>query len=170
MNKEDNGLRFFVVGVGNLLLRDEGAGIHALRKLQEALRPLPPWLSLLEAGLPGVGLLELFKKAEGMILIDAARMNKSPGTVIRFSPEELMDKPHGASFSSHDLKLPEVFALARSLSLLPRSVAIIGIEPGEISWGMGLTPAVAASLPRVVELVQREISSWNKDENNLLMG
>ncbi|MDZ4164509.1 MAG: hydrogenase maturation protease [Smithellaceae bacterium] len=160
MAKEGNTPRLFVVGVGNLLLKDEGVGIHVVRRLREDPRPLPPEVSLIEAGLPGVGLLELLEKADGMVLIDAARMNKAPGTVIRFSPEELMDKPQGASFSSHDLKLPEVFALARSLSLMPRSVAIIGIEPGEISWGMELTPEVASSLPRVIELVNNELSSW----------
>jgi len=146
-----------IIGVGNLLLKDEGVGVQAARELQK--RSLPPEVEVCDGGVGGIGLLDYFRGASRLLLIDAAEMGLKPGAVMRFTPQEVKDFGRGVKFSTHDVGLAEVLKLARDLGLCPEEVEIIGIQPQEISWGEGLSPAVQASLPRVVEMVLKEISS-----------
>ena len=145
-----------VIGVGNLLLRDEGAGIHAVQDLQK--KDLPPDVEVIDAGVAGVGLLDFFSGARKLVLIDAAEMGLEPGAVVRFTPEDVRFRSGALKFSTHDLALPEVLTLARALNRCPSEVVIIGIQPKEISWGTELTPKVQLAVPRVVELVLKELS------------
>ena len=148
--------RTVVIGVGNLLLRDEGVGIHAVQELQK--RVLPPDVEVIDAGVAGVGLLDFFSGAQKLVLIDAAEMGLEPGAVVRFTPEDVRFQSGDLKFSTHDVALPEVLALARALNRCPSEVVIIGIQPKEISWGTELTPELQAAVPRIVELVLKEIS------------
>ena len=147
--------RTVVIGVGNLLLKDEGVGIHAVRALQE--EALPAGVEVIDGGVAGVGLLDLFSGAQKLLLIDAADMGLEPGTAVRFTPEDVRFQSGELKLSTHDLALPEVLALARTLDQCPSEVVILGIQPKEISWGTELTPEVRAAVPKVVEWVLKEI-------------
>jgi hydrogenase maturation protease len=147
--------RTVVIGVGNLLLRDEGVGIHAVRELQK--RALPPEAELIDGGVAGVRLLDLFSGAQKLLLIDAAEMGLEPGAVARFTPEDVRFQSGDLKLSTHDVALPEVLAIARVVNQCPSEVIILGIQPKEISWGTELTPEVRAAVPKVVELVLEEI-------------
>ena len=147
--------RTVVIGVGNLLLRDEGVGITAVQELQK--RVLPPGVEVIDGGVAGVGLLDFFSGARKLVLIDAAEMDLEPGAVVRFAPEDVRFQSRDLKFSTHDVTLPEVLTLARALNRCPSEVVIIGIQPKEISWGTELTPELRAAVPRVVELVLKEI-------------
>ena len=144
-----------VIGVGNLLLGDEGVGIHAVRELKK--KALPSGVEVLDAGVAGIGLLDLFQGAEKVLLIDAADMNRVPGTVVRFTPDDIQSHAESPKFSAHDVGLLEVLQLAKALSQSPPQVVIVGVQPREISWGMDLTPEIQAALPKVVEAVLKEI-------------
>jgi len=145
-----------VIGVGNLLLRDEGVGIHAVRELQK--RSFPPGVEVIDGGVAGIRLLDLFSGAQKLLLIDAAEMGLEPGAVARFTPEEVRFQSGDLKLSTHDVALPEVLAIARAVNQCPSEVIILGIQPKEISWGMELTPEVRGAVPKVVELVLEEIS------------
>jgi len=145
-----------VIGVGNLLLRDEGVGIHAVRELPK--RTLPPGVEVIDGGVAGIRLLDLFSGAQKLLLIDAAEMGLEPGAVARFTPEEVRFQSGDLKLSTHDVALPEVLAIARAVNQCPSEVIILGIQPKEISWGMELTPEVRGAVPKVVELVLEEIS------------
>ena len=148
--------RTVVIGVGNLLLRDEGVGIHAVRELQK--RTLPPGVEVIDGGVAGVRLLDLFSGVHKLLLIDAAEMGLEPGAVARFTPEDVRFQSGDLKLSTHDVALPEVLAIARAVNQCPSEVIILGIQPKEISWGMELTPEVRGAVPKVVELVLEEIS------------
>ena len=145
-----------VIGVGNLLLRDEGVGIHAVRELPK--RTLPPGVEVIDGGVAGIRLLDLFSGAQKLLLIDAAEMGLEPGAVARFTPEDVRFQSGDLKLSTHDVALPEVLAIARAVNQCPSEVIILGIQPKEISWGMELTPEVRGAVPKVVELVLEEIS------------
>ena len=149
--------RMLIIGVGNLLLKDEGVGVQVARQLQK--RALPPEVEVCDGGVGGIGLLDYFRRTSKLLLIDAAEMNLKPGAVVRFTPREVKDSGHRVKFSTHDVGLAEVLKLAEALGLCPEEVVIIGIQPKEIAWGEELSPAVQASLPGVVEMVMKEISS-----------
>ena len=146
-----------IIGVGNLLLKDEGVGVHVAQELQK--KDLPAEVEVYDGGVAGIGLLDFFRKASKLLLIDAAEMNLKPGTVVRFTPEKVKDLSGGGKFSTHDVGLLEVLELAKALGHCPEDVVIIGIQPKEISWGTDLSPEVQASIPQVMEMVLKEISS-----------
>jgi hydrogenase maturation protease len=146
-----------IIGVGNLLLKDEGVGVHVARELQK--RSLPAGVEVYDGGVGGIGLLDYFREASRLVLIDAAEMRLKPGTVLRFIPEDVEDFGSAVKFSIHDVGLAEVLKLARALGICPEDVVIFGIQPKEISWGEELSAEIQAALSQVVEMVMKEISS-----------
>ncbi len=144
-----------VIGVGNVLLRDEGVGVHVAQELKK--KDLPSGVEVHDGGIAGIGLLDFFPEASKVLLIDAADMNMNPGSIVRFTPEEIGVRREELRFSSHDVGLPEVLSLAVALGENPREVVIIGIQPKDISWGLELSPEVQASVPRAIEAILKEI-------------
>lgn len=144
-----------VVGIGNLLLKDEGVGVHVIRALEK--RRLPADVELVDGGTAGPDLLPYLSGAERIIVVDALRGGGEPGSVYCLTPDDCEPKAAGDTLSLHDLG---VLVALSDLELLegrkPR-VLIIGVEPKEIGWGMELTPEVAASVPKVIELVEKEL-------------
>jgi hydrogenase maturation protease len=144
-----------VIGIGNLILRDEGIGVHAVRELEKL--ALPPEAEVIDGGTATIELLPVIRAAERIIVIDALKGGGSPGTIYRLSPEDLMVDAERL-LSLHQVGLLEVLGMARQLGGAPE-VIIIGVEPKEITWGMELTPEVAARLPQVIEAVLAELKA-----------
>jgi hydrogenase maturation protease len=149
--------KIVIVGVGNLLLKDEGVGVHVAQELQK--KGLPPLVEVHDGGVAGIGLLDFFQGASKVLLIDAASMNLDPGTVVRFTPDEVAGKIAGPRFSAHEVGVLEVLDLAKALDQYPPEVVIFGIQPKEICWGTELSPEVQASIPKAVEAVWKEIDA-----------
>jgi hydrogenase maturation protease len=84
-------------------------------------------------------------------------MNLTAGALVRFTPEEVAGRIEGPRFSAHDIGLLEVLELARALDQSPPQVVIFGIQPKEISWGTELSPEVQAAIPKVTDLILKEI-------------
>ena len=145
--------KVIIIGIGNLILRDEGVGVHAVRALEG--RELPPGVEVIDGGTATMELLPVFQEAERIIVIDALRGGAQPGTIYRLSPDDLMGETE-RPLSLHQVGLLEVLGMARQLGGDP-AVVIIGVEPKKISWGMELTPEVEARLPRVIDAVFEEL-------------
>lgn len=142
-----------IIGIGNLILRDEGIGVHVVRELED--RELPPGVEAIDGGTATMDLLSVIYETERIIVIDALRAGGEPGTIYRCLPEDLMvavDKP----LSLHQVGFLDVLGIARQLGR-NAYVVIIGVEPKEISWGMELTPEVKATVPKVIEAVFKEL-------------
>jgi hydrogenase maturation protease len=145
--------RIVVLGIGNVILQDEGVGVHAVRELEG--RDFPPHVQVIDGGTALMDLLPVIQEAARIIVIDALKGGGEPGTIYRVTPDDLTadtERP----LSLHQVGLLEVLGMARQLGGDPQ-VVIIGVEPQEISWGMELTPEVEAKLPRVVETVLEEL-------------
>lgn len=144
------GDRVLVLGVGNLLMGDEGVGIHVLRRL-EAAAPIPG-VRLLDGGTGGVNLLREFDGAEDVILIDATRDGRAAGTITFLQPRFVGDLPRG--LGAHDFGLKDLFAAAALLGRLPRihlyTIAVEVVAP----MCTELSPAVAASVAPVMQDVR----------------
>jgi hydrogenase maturation protease len=148
--------RRVVLGVGNLLLRDEGVGIHVVKAL--AGHQFPPDVEVIDGATAGCDLLPLISGADRVVIVDALEGGEPPGAVYRLTPEDFDQEPHEGSVSLHDIGITDVLKMLKLMEghLLP--VVIVGIEPGKIEVGLELTPEVAASLPFVLELVIKEIT------------
>ena len=152
-SKNNPSRRIVVIGVGNLLLKDEGVGIHAVKALQEI--GLPPDVSLIDGG-TSPDLMAYTQAGDKLIIIDAAKAGGEPGAIYRFRPEDLAEEK-GALTSAHELGVVQNLKLMSLLSNEPAEMIIIGIEPGEIDFGIELSAALQQKLPEIVEVVLKEI-------------
>jgi hydrogenase maturation protease len=135
-----------VIGVGNLLMGDEGVGIHVVRALQTQ-APLPG-VTFLDGGTGGINLLESIQDARSVIMIDATRDGRSAGTVTLLRPQRVADLPRG--LSAHDFGLKDLFAAAALLGRFPEihlfTISVTEVRP----MCLDLSSAVAAAIPEVV--------------------
>ncbi len=149
-----------VVGVGNTLFKDEGIGVHIIHELEKL--GLPEGVKVFDGGTSGLSLIDLMKETPRVIFLDAAEMGRKPGTVMRFTPEEVKMASDG-NFSLHEAGLPEVFLLASFLGVSP-DVIIFGIQPKEIGWGIGLSQELRREVPEIVKVVLKELGSFDNEE------
>jgi len=154
--KSEEVTRIVVLGVGNVLLKDEGVGVVVLNHL-EAAYEFPPNVRLVDGGVLGLALTGTFMDADQVIVIDAVRGGQEPGALYRFVWES---KPEHIAYkdSLHQINLMEVMA---TLPLVcdPPEVVIIGVEFADIDdWGLELTPQVAGVVTRMMELVVEELT------------
>jgi hydrogenase maturation protease len=148
--------RTLVLGVGNLLMGDEGVGIHAVRELME--RPLPPHVDIVDGGTAGLELLHLIEGYSRVVIIDAVEAGEEPGAILRFTPEDLTPQEGDFAISLHQTEVLEVFSLAAYLGRDLPPIVIYGVQPQAMDWSTELTPIVQASLPRLLAALQRELS------------
>lgn len=145
--------RIVVIGVGNLLLKDEGIGIHTVQALQEL--ELPPDIKLIDGG-TSPDLIAYTRAGDKLIIIDAARAGGEPGTIYRFKPEDLAGE-RAVFASAHEMGVVENLKLISLTGNEPGEIVIIGIEPGEIEFGTELSPALRSKVPEIVKAVLGEM-------------
>jgi len=145
-----------VLGIGNILLRDEGVGVRVIEALRA--RGAPDGVEVVDGGTFGPALVDVLADRERVVVVDAVEAEGEPGTLFRFGADDLA-APAGPGLGLHDVGLPQALDMARQLGCAPREVVIIGIKPGAIEPGLDLTPAVAAAVPKAVDLVLRELGA-----------
>ncbi len=150
-------MRIVVLGVGNILLSDEGIGVRAVQKLaQEYL--LPDEVEVIDGGTSGMEMLEDLGHADHLIIVDAVRGGKPPGTVTRLAGAEV-PVFFRTKLSPHQVGLSDVLATLALLGEQPGGTTVIGIEPMSLETNLGLTPEVERRLPEVLEMVKGELSA-----------
>ena len=143
-----------VLGLGNILLRDEGVGVRVVQAMEQM--PLPPGVEVLDGGTAGVDLLDVLADRWKVIVIDAIDGDIAPGTVLRLTPDELVPR-HEPGVSLHDLGLVETLALAGHLNASPQEVVIIGVSPHDVECGLELSPEAKRLVPGIIDLVMTEL-------------
>lgn len=152
--------RIMVMGVGNLLLRDEGVGVHVIRMLETM--DLPPEVELVDGGTHTFDLLDFFSQADLCFVIDAMQAGGEPGTVYRAPLEELGLEPRHDLQSLHDLQFAEAMHMLGMMGHNPE-VVVYGVEPHTIELGLELTPQLAEKVPRIAAMIKEEIESLYKN-------
>jgi hydrogenase maturation protease len=144
-----------VLGVGNLLLRDEGVGVHVAQRLQEM--ALPPEVEVVDGGTGGFDLLDDIEGREKVVIVDTVKGGQKPGTIYRLKPEDIDGGPK-SSVSLHDVSVSDLLSLADMLGVKRPEIVMIGIEPKDMeSADLELSPEIEAQVPRLIELVFKEI-------------
>jgi hydrogenase maturation protease len=145
---------FLVLGVGNTLLSDEGVGVHVIEAMKK-MNPLPD-TELIDGGTALVELLDILANREKVIVIDAVKYDGKPGSIYRFTPEEVSVLKQ-SQVSVHQIGVLEALKMAELAGWKPRQVIILGIEPKTVDWGLELSPEVARAIPIVIKLVIEEL-------------
>jgi hydrogenase maturation protease len=146
-----------VIGVGNILLCDEGIGVHVVRELSR--RGDVPGAEFVDGGVAGATLLNLIEGEERVVLVDAVDAPFPPGTVVRLLPDDLAGSA-GPAWSLHDLNLAGALGMMRLRETLPDMV-IFGVVPSDIeTYSLELSEPLAARFGEIVEKVRSEIAAY----------
>jgi len=147
-----------VLGLGNLLMQDEGVGIHALRLLQET-TSFEPEIELVDGGTTGLELLDFFEEGRKVLMIDAMTFDAEPGTIGKVVGDDILAKLN-TKMSLHHLGLSDVLGLVKLLDREPSELVLIGVQPGSMELEMGLSETLQAVLPKVVEHCRDQLQRW----------
>lgn len=147
-------MKTLVLGLGNELLADEGIGVHAMRRLQQALEA-QDGIEFLDGGTLSFTLAGPIAEADRLIVIDATQLDAAPGTVRLFRNGDMDRFLHSNNRKSvHEVGLIDLMAIARLTDTLPAERVLIGVQPEKIDWGETPTPQVAAAIPAICQLAR----------------
>ncbi|MBN1179661.1 MAG: hydrogenase maturation protease [Anaerolineae bacterium] len=153
-----------ILGLGNPLRGDDGVGPQIVDLLNR--QALPPGVTALDGGAGGIGLLHTLEGWERVVVVDAADVGRAPGEVVRFTPERVRLAEQAEGVSIHAAGLADALAMARALDRPLPPMVIFGVQPERIGWGEGLSPAVAAALPDLIQAILREVGGDNAQDSD----
>lgn len=148
-----------VIGIGNEFRKDDGAGLAVARRLKEK---LPRGIDIREGLADGIALIDIWKNAHAVFVVDAVQADGKPGTLYRW---EANDEPLSTCFthsSTHSVSLVDALSLARVLDRLPNRVVVYGIEGKSFETGKGLSPQVANAVEETVRMVCSDVRHYRK--------
>lgn len=151
-------MKIIVLGVGNLILSDEGVGVRAVEEIERRYR-LPDTVELIDGGTSGMEVMGSLSHADHVLILDAVKTGAPPGTVVKLSGAEV-PKFFSLKMSPHQVSLSDVLATLEFAGESPGSVTVIGVVPVSLDNSLDLTPQVAAKLPQLIEMAIAELRSW----------
>ena len=154
-------LSILVLGLGNILLRDEGLGVRAVERLAAAYDLLDN-VEVLDGGTLGLDLLPRLTGVDALLLVDAVKAGEHPGTLVRLEGDAIQSAL-AVKMSVHQVGLQELLAVSAFQGTRPPRVVLWGMEPAEIDWGLELSRPVAARLDALSEAVAQELRTWGAD-------
>jgi hydrogenase maturation protease len=146
--------KIVVLGVGNLLLRDEGVGVHLIKRLREM--EIDEGVELVEGGTSILDFLTGREDISKLIIVDALKLGGKPGKTYRICVDESLLRGGKDITSLHQLGVVETLALTKKTGKLPPTV-IIGIEPKEVAYGLELSLEIERELEKMVNLILKEV-------------
>lgn len=152
-------MRVVVLGVGNVLMSDEGVGVHAVTALAENY-DLPDEVEVIDGGTSGMDCLDRIADADLLLIADCMRSkDKAPGTITRLADEQI-NAWFKTKISPHQVGLSDVLAACCFHGISPKKVVLIGVQPASFETSMELTPAIAAVLPQVIDTLIAELAAF----------
>jgi hydrogenase maturation protease len=154
-------LKTLVLGLGNNLLGDDGAGIHALKKLEGIWPADDPSVEFVDGGTLSFTLAGLIQEADQLIVIDAAQLNATPGHVQVFENQDMDRFINGGRCTSvHEVSLSELMDIALLTGALPGRRALVGIQPQHLDWADQPTARVQAGIADACERTKQLLEAW----------
>jgi hydrogenase maturation protease len=149
--------RIAVLGLGNVLMGDDAVGPWVVRLL-EASYEFPDDVRVADLGTPGLDLSPHLDGLEAVILVDAVNEDGPPGAVHKYGRADLLQVAPFTRISPHEPGVKEALLLAEIAGRAPRDVRVVGVTPGRVAQGVGLTPEVRDAVPRAASRVLAELS------------
>ncbi len=147
-----------LIGLGNILLRDEGVGVQAVRALLERCEA-PPGLEIVDGGTAGLDLLPFIEGRDRVLFVDAVNFGQEPGFIGELKNEEI-PAFFAVKSSLHHLGLADVLAAAQLLDTLPPEICLIGIQPHTLELGLELSAVLQARLDAFLEQILAKLRDW----------
>lgn len=150
-----------LLGVGNILLTDEGLGVHVVNELRDAYT-FTPEINIIDGGTMGMELLTYMRGMKKLLLVDAVNGGEKPGTVYEFPHKEL-EKYFTDHISVHEVGMQDILRIRHIQEEPLEDAVVIGVEPASLDVGFEPSEPVAAVLPDVKERVLKVLASWGVD-------
>ena len=148
--------RVRVLGIGNVLMGDDAFGPWVVHLLEHSF-DLPPGVSAVDVGTPGLDLTPFLQEVGTVVFVDAVDATGAPGELRRYDRAEILAHLPGPRLSPHDPSLREALLVLDFAGRGPGDAVLVGAIPARVEKGTGLSPAVAAAVPRAVEAVAAEL-------------
>jgi len=147
-----------ILGVGNLLLSDEGVGVRVIERL-ETTYSLPEEVQTLDGGTLGLDLLYYLEGVENLLIIDAVEMGEEPGALRRLEGDEI-PAFMSAKMSPHQIGIPDMLFAAKLRDLYPSNIVLWGVQPAVLDVSTTLSPPIATKVNVLVEKILAELARW----------
>jgi hydrogenase maturation protease len=152
-----------VLGLGNPLMADEGVGVAVIEQLQSQAERYPD-VELIDAGTGGMAVLHWIEGRQKAIFVDCAFMDEPPGTIRRFTPDQVRSTKKLAHQSLHEADLLKILDLAEQLGQAPQQVVIFGIQPETVTPRLGLSKIIKDRMEHYIEVIRSELETGEKFE------
>ena len=147
-----------VLGVGNLVMTDDGVGVIVVQKLEREYL-LPPEVDVMDGGTLGLDILPRLEGIDKLILVDAVETGKAPGTCIRLAGDEIPFALE-TKLSPHQMGLKDLLTVSLLMGHAPKEMVLIGVQPDSIEMGTELTLAVEVQVQSMLNAVLTELKNW----------
>jgi hydrogenase maturation protease len=155
----DTSAAILVLGIGNLVMGDDGAGVRVVQELQKRYS-FPPHVEIMDGGTLGLDLLPKLEGIGRLLVVDAVETGGEAGTVVRLLGEELPIALQ-TKVSPHQMGLKDLLAVAELMGHSPREMVLVGIQPASIGMDAELSPLVAAKLEEMIANVVTKLGEWD---------
>ena len=145
-----------IIGLGNLYMSDEGIGPRVVAELLQREEPLQN-VDVMDLGMNGFQVVHELAGRRKVVFVDCAVMGEPPGTLRRFTPEEVRTQKVQPATSSHGGDLLQTIRLARDMGDCAEEIVIFGVEPGRVEQGEGLSEELTKRLGEYVEAIVQEV-------------
>jgi hydrogenase maturation protease len=152
-------MKTLIFGAGNLLLSDEGFGVHFVRHL-EANYVFPPDVELLDAGALGIMVAHELESADRVYLVDVLATQGEPGQRMRYTKEDIMLRRIPTKLSPHQIGIQEMLLLSEMRGRCPQDIILLGIIPDSMAPGSQLSPLLTARLDPIAEDLAEELRGF----------
>lgn len=150
--------KIIVLGIGNVLLADEGIGVFAVKVLEECFE-FPSSVELVDGGVGSFQLLPYIEKAKKLLVIDAISQGSPPGTLHKFTKETL-PKQVLEKLSIHEVSFLDILTLAEMRGFFPEELVVLGLEPANLEMNYGFSDPVKHNFIRLIESVLLQLKDW----------
>ncbi|WP_456324600.1 NiFeSe hydrogenase maturation protease [Desulfonauticus submarinus] len=151
--------RLLVLGIGNILLKDEGVGVFVVKELLK--ESWPSNVDIIDGGTFTQDLFHLFEQYDHILVLDCVKGGKAPGTIYKLGRDDLLYN-ETQSISLHDIDLLDSLQMVELMGKKP-SLTVLGVEPYELCWHLGLSPELESVFPKFLEVVRTEINTILKE-------
>ena len=152
------GPRVLVLGIGNLVMSDDGVGVRVVQQLQREYC-FTENVGIMDGGTLGLDLLPELEGIDHLIVVDAVETGGKPGTCVRLAGEELPIALE-TKVSPHQMGLKDLLSVAHLLGHSPGEMVLIGVQPGSIEMDTELTPAIEAKVDELIRMILDELDKW----------
>ncbi|MBN2654775.1 MAG: HyaD/HybD family hydrogenase maturation endopeptidase [Nitrospirae bacterium] len=148
-----------VIGLGNILMMDEGVGVVAAKKMGQRLKCAPE-VEFFDGGTMGLELMPYIEGREKVLIIDAVDFGKDPGYIGVLRNEEI-PSAFSSKVSLHNVGLADIIFVLKLSGTLPPEICLLGIQPKKVELGLELTEEINSKVPQLIESALDILREWN---------